>query len=153
MFLEIAEDTDGEDIRRAIPDLMEWRRRLSRKQGPWTAGGKGGLMMRLDIDNRDNGVSYRQLARRINQAVAQALKKNDRYGAMSWLIDCGISEGEAGTWCDYGLENLAAGRDAFDDDQQPITSDHMRYSLRYWREKWQWGKSGRDFPLEKDTSG
>lgn len=74
MLVEITENATGAKIKKALPAIMAWRRRLTKYQAAsiWTIGGRDGLLYRLHVLNRE-GLSYFELAESLTQAFIREL--------------------------------------------------------------------------------
>ncbi len=96
MFVELREETSKTNMLKALPEIMTWRQRLIKFQGPWMQGGPNVLYERL-LDRHEAGIpgkystegdyigrirpgSYEDLARGLNRSFNEDLKSylNDR---------------------------------------------------------------------------
>ena len=69
---DIQEDATYENLREAIPLVLQWRDRLMEWQGPWLHGGDNSLLFRLH-QRHEHGESYASLAEMINQKSTEYL--------------------------------------------------------------------------------
>lgn len=71
LHLELTEDASLEDIKQNWHVIKEWQQRLLKWQGPWTRGGKGGLLAHLDLLKKR--YSYSKIADMLNDSIAKEL--------------------------------------------------------------------------------
>lgn len=71
-MLDIQEDATYENLREAIPLVLQWRDRLMEWQGPWLQGGDNFLLFTLHQRHK-HGESYTSLAEMINQKTTEYL--------------------------------------------------------------------------------
>lgn len=159
VMIEVGEEETTNGLRRLIPVALRWRDWVLKIQGPWTSGGRGYFLARLDTMQRE-GASYRVLAKRLSRnlesllreflaweqqrrAVHRQTKPPDvaddpfwpnpfaKVHAVGLLTDLGISEEEAKQRVEEGLRRV---HDA--QSPEPITRQRVIDALRRWRRRY-----------------
>ncbi len=72
IMLLLDEDTTCTQIENSIPLALKWRDSLNKWQGIWLYGGYKSFLVQLD-ELQEQGVTYAELAERINKRVAEYL--------------------------------------------------------------------------------
>jgi len=144
--VEIRDDTNGWDLRDAIPLLIALRDRLIRFQGLWLSGGANNfyeLLARL----KRRGASWAELADLVNDSVAshlvdwsqsgksQGAKQNGGVSSLDqakYLLRLmKITEPEIDTICAEALDNIARGKKPFYGSKtgHPLDKDEVRSTV------------------------
>jgi len=139
MLLRIEKRTTLDAIKRHWEEICTWRSLLSSWQGPWRAGGEGGLFFELHYQQK-HGITYQTLARQLNEATVRNIQndqtKKDDYGfkrSLDLLQMMGLSKPDSQKWCDSIAQSLQAGEKPLSPQEGPITRDHVIGRLKTWR--------------------
>lgn len=139
LCIQIDDETTIDDIKTAWSDVMRWRDliRQDPEHYPWM--GTDGAYFNLWRDHEE-GWSYKRLANRTNQRIAECLASGDPIDhehADDILRLCrpSLSPKRRARILSDALGEIADGQEPFG-DEEPVTSSDVRQRVRDFKKKW-----------------
>jgi hypothetical protein len=133
MDIVVKPDTTIEQIRKSWHFILKWRERLNNFQEPWMLGGDNRFYFEITTLHND-GMSYQEIADRINARIVEHLKEDDNPfhvdHAKDLMILAGVDEEDVDGWVTSALENIDRGRKPFS-PKTPVSRQMIRSRIRH----------------------